>query len=266
MAPTPPALHDAPVSIPQFLLFGDSITQCSTLTLQAYLQTAYIRRFDVLNRGFSGYTAPLGLHMLKRFLSKSALSPGAPQVKVLTLFFGANDSTADLPHLADNQHVSLGDFETALREIVGYEVLKAHGTKVILITPPPIDEHQLDGTDMRRGRTAENTARYSAAVRDLAKELNVPVVDCWSLFMKKAGWAGNANEGKSLPGSLRVEQSNVLVKLLSDGLHLTTVGYELLYHELMRVIEQDLPQLAPTKLPLVLGKPNSKTQFIHWHN
>ena len=60
---------------PQFLMFGDSITEFSTLTLQPHLQTLYVRRMDVLNRGFGGYTSQTGLDVLRKFLDADLPSP-----------------------------------------------------------------------------------------------------------------------------------------------------------------------------------------------
>ena len=57
----------------QFILFGDSITQQAESQEKGFafapaLRNEYIRRLDVINRGFSGYTAQLGLHILPQFM------------------------------------------------------------------------------------------------------------------------------------------------------------------------------------------------------
>lgn len=62
-------------------------------------------------------------------------------------------------------------------------------------------------------RTAENTARYAEAVRQVGKQLNLPVVDVWTAFMKLAGM----KQGETLPGSSNVPQNEVLVRLMHDG-------------------------------------------------
>jgi hypothetical protein len=51
-------------------------------------------------------------------------------------------------------------------------------------------------------------------VKELGKEMGVPVLDVWGLFMEKAGW----KEGDSvLPGSKAAGKSQALSELLHDG-------------------------------------------------
>ena len=56
-----------------------------------------LRRADVFNRGFGGYTSSLGLAIMDGLLPP-ALSPTAADTESLptlvTIFFGANDATA----------------------------------------------------------------------------------------------------------------------------------------------------------------------------
>ncbi|RMZ82316.1 hypothetical protein DV738_g1720, partial [Chaetothyriales sp. CBS 135597] len=238
---------------PQFILFGDSITQYSHSDLVPAVSEYYIRRLDVVNRGFSGYTAPMGLNILPRFFpTLSSLSPStdsnsidvAPHVRLMTVFFGAND--ACLP--GQLQHVPLARYKQALGEIANHEVLRLHGTKLIFITPPPVDEHQLE--DGNKCRSAENTALYAAACREVVVSLGLPFVDLWSVFMTRAGWKGPGSDGK-LIGSLERERSSVLDELLSDGLHLTSLGYQLLWAELKALIESELSSEVPERLPMV---------------
>lgn len=79
-------------------------------------------------------------------------------------------------------------------------------TRVILLTPPPVNLNQRP-TDNERdlGRTKE----YAEMVIALGKELSLPVVDVWAAFWQAAG-----------------EEENGLAPLLSDGLHLTADGYQ----------------------------------------
>ena len=50
---------------PQWLLFGDSITQHSFMPggLGQSLADAYQRRLDIVNRGYGGYNTEWGLHV-----------------------------------------------------------------------------------------------------------------------------------------------------------------------------------------------------------
>lgn len=55
---------------------------------------------------------------------------------------------------------------------------------------------------------------YADACRDIGKELGVPVLDLWSVFMAEAGW----KEGEPLAGSIKNERNKVLEELLHDGM------------------------------------------------
>jgi len=229
---------------PQLLLFGDSITQWSTRTLQASLSEWYIRRLDVLNRGFSGYTAPLGLDTLQRFFPAIPPSDTHPRVRLMTVFFGANDSC--LP--GSPQHVPIERYKESLRRIIQYEGLKLHGTKVVLIVPPPVDEWQLGDNS----RTAANTAKYASACREVGRELNLPTLDLWLSFMLRAGWRGG-HDG-ALIGSRDAPKNQVLADLLSDGLHFTDMAYQLVYEDLVGLIQREVPDEAAEKLPYIFPK------------
>jgi len=94
-----------------------------------------------------------------------------------------------------------------------------HNARTILITNPPIIEEMQYAIDKAKGyplrRTAENTKRYADAIRDVGKDLGIPVVDLWSAIMLEAGWNPDSNE--PLPGSMDAPHSDVLAKYLIDG-------------------------------------------------
>lgn len=93
----------------------------------------------------------------------------------------------------------------------------AHGTKVIFITPGPVQESKQKYIDdvMEKGpkRTAANTKMYADAVVDTGKELGASVLDLWTIFATKAGW----EPGRPLPG-LMADDNPVLDELLIDGI------------------------------------------------
>jgi hypothetical protein len=64
-------------------------------------------------------------------------------------------------------------------------------------------------------RTADTTAKYAEAVRQVGKDRGVQVCDVWTAMMKEAGWtAGNTDP---LPGSEDADENAVLRRLFSDG-------------------------------------------------
>lgn len=89
-------------------------------------------------------------------------------------------------------------------------LINVHRSKIILITPPPVNEDQLNNTE----RTAENTAKYAKAVVEVGKEINVPVVDLWTAVMESVGW----KEGEPLLGKKGTSGNEKLSPIFTDGM------------------------------------------------
>lgn len=80
---------------PQFVTFGDSITQRGFAPgWTGALADAYQRRADVVNRGYSGYNTRWALQLLDRVFPppEPAAAAAAPPPRLVTIFFGANDA------------------------------------------------------------------------------------------------------------------------------------------------------------------------------
>ncbi|BCS04953.1 SGNH/GDSL hydrolase family protein [Aspergillus luchuensis] len=182
----------------QFILFGDSLTEMSSsqdygFGFHAALQHDYSRRLDVINRGFSGYNTS---HALK------------------TIFFGCND--ACLP--GNYQHIPLDIYRENLREIIQHPVVKAQNPRILILTPPPVNEYQLEAFDASEGvphpsRTANQTRKYAGAASDVALSLGVPIADLWTAFMEAVEW----REGDPLIGSREVPNHESFQQYFTDG-------------------------------------------------
>lgn len=184
------------------------------------------------------------------------------------MFFGANDAIAKEAN--NGQYVPLDDFKKNLQQILQHEAVKAHNPRLILITPPPVDEYQLEIADKAKGydtslqrRTAERTKSYADTAHEVGRELSVTVLDLWTAFMLKAGW----KQGEPLLGSSKLPRSPVLSELLYDGmftlmltiaavidswwsgLHLAPAGYRVLFDEMTKLIQATWPDQVPEKLP-----------------
>lgn len=90
--------------------------------------------------------------------------------------------------------------------------------RLLLITPPPIDEYASEADQTLRGltevlRTAEHTKKYADACREVGEDLDIAVLDMWSIIMDLAGWT----PGRELPGSKTAPKNTVLQELLTDG-------------------------------------------------
>lgn len=76
----------------------------------------------------------------------------------------------------------------------------------------------MDEADLVKGnkdplRSAEHTKAYADACRQVGAEVEVAVLDVWSIFIAKTGW----KEGEPLVGSKKVARNEILERLLSDG-------------------------------------------------
>lgn len=208
---------------PQIILFGDSITQQSFSLggWGASLADNFVRKADVLNRGYGGYNTRWALFLLHQIFP---LASEKPPVAV-TIFFGANDA-ALLGKTSTRQHVPVVEYKENLRKIIHH--LKECSPKllVVLITPPPIDEdgrmnfaRSMYGEKVMKEpeRTNEVAGIYARSCIELANELNLPSIDLWSKMQETKGWQK---------------------KFLSDGLHLTPEGNTIVYEEVVRVLSQ----------------------------
>lgn len=138
-------------------------------------------------------------------------------MRFMTVFFGANDACWPTPF--NNQSVPLPQFTANLIKILTHPSLKKHNTRVILITPPPVNEYMTWANDQIKGystprRTAEHTKEYADAAREVGKDMNVATLDLWTSIMLRAGWKPGDDP---LPGSRALAENPVLVELLRDG-------------------------------------------------
>lgn len=260
----------------QFILFGDSITQQSYSQdtppgcehpsgfFGPALADAYVRKLDVINRGFSGYNTRQALQVLPKVIP----SPQQARVRFLIVFFGANDARLPDTYPEPQQHVPLEELKENLRAIVDHPSVRAQSdARLILITPGPVHERSAMRADKEKDpsrepivrRSAQTTATYAQAVREVGKDLGVEVLDLWSAMMKHAGYHGNGVEDHSVPGTAANNDTDsasdlALRSYLHDGLHFTRTGYEVLFAELMALIKRTWPDQMPEALPFVLPR------------
>lgn len=108
-------------------------------------------------------------------------------------------------------------------DIMSHPQIKAHDPRIILVAPPPINEHLWWPRDQSNGyasvtRLAGATKTYADAVVQLGAELGLPVVNLWKAFMARTDFKADIWKlGDDLPGSLDVSQNDALVELMYDG-------------------------------------------------
>jgi lysophospholipase L1-like esterase len=187
--------------VKKILCFGDTSTEMGAVIelrgFVAQLMDRYVRRADVLLRGFTGYTTREALRILK-----TAVLDERPDFVVL--FFGTNDSA--LP--GQIQHVPVAEYRENLQRMAT-EIVTA-GAWILFVTPPPVDERRV------RSRTMDHTALYAQACREVAEEMRAPLVDLFERLQREPDWAK---------------------KCLLEGLHLSSLGMNILYEELARALD-----------------------------
>lgn len=163
--------------------------------------------------------------------------------------FGAND--ACLPDAPTNQHIPCETYKANLKALITHAAVVAHRPKIILATPPPIDEARQEVTDTSKGnplcRRAVVTAKYAEAVREVARDIggDLLLLDLWSAFMEEAirNTPDHYHNGPVL-GSSELGESKALSYLMPDGLHFGGEGYRLFFRLLLSVIDSKWP--SPT--------------------
>ncbi|KAK5690157.1 hypothetical protein LTR17_026014 [Elasticomyces elasticus] len=142
-------------------------------------------------------------------------------MRILLIMFGANDARLPNTPGGPDQHVPLEDFKSNIRHMVSHPSVTAHeSVKIILVTPPPVDERKCLAADQEKLPTIDNN--------------------------------NGSHQQHLLRRSLEAPENSTLQSFLSDGLHFTGEGYRLLFTKLMLLIEREWPELMPGKLPLRL--------------
>lgn len=139
----------------------------------------------------------------------------APRIRLLTIWFGANDACVK----PSPQHVPLDKFTENIRTIVQMitspsSAYYSPDTKIILMTPPPVNTIQRSADLASRNpplaldRKFDVTKLYADAVKSVADEEKIALLDVWTTFWEAAG------------------SEEALSKYLSDGLHPSALGYD----------------------------------------
>ena len=152
-----------------------------------------------------------------------------------------------IPLPTTSQHVPIDQYKENLTKIVTHPNVLAHKPKILLVTPPPMDQIKVTKLDKEEGhisaiRTFDISASYSEKAREVARENpSVILVDLWQAIMDKAiamapndyqaggPWLGSPENGKQ--GGLH--------QLLPDGLHMSGDAYRVLYEQVKPHIGQE---------------------------
>lgn len=221
------------------LCFGDSLTQRGWNIQQhgwvAQMAHAYLRRLDILNRGFSGFNSRWAKHLLPQILPPTAISQNSSQIKSMTLWFGSNDAQFS----GYKCHVPLDEFKENLQSLIDMvkdpvSTTYSETIKIIMLTPTPVDDKMWAQRMLEEENIAvpdrcyQTTLKYTEVVRQVAQQNNLPLVDVWNEM---------------------VDQKE---KYLMDGLHLNREGNDLVFELLMGCVKDNYPELYPDNIPFVV--------------
>lgn len=233
---TPPALPPAPRP-GGILLFGDSTTAPrGVVKVYAGLIQAALRESedapDVHNAGVPSNTT---VDALKRVQADVL----AHRPRIVVMQFGINDSTVDVwkKPPATQPRVSLEAYVANYRRLI--RLVHEAGARVILMTTNPLRwsprMRELYGRppyhpEAEDGFEAPFLLRYNEAVRSLARELDLPLVDVHAAY----------------PTFAKQHQTSV-AGLLPDGAHPGDLGHQLVAGLLLPVLLEQLRLQGPDK-------------------
>lgn len=195
----------------QIVALGDSLTQLGadirTAGWVAQIQNTCTGKIDILNRGLSGYTTRYVRIVLPQ------LKIDWNEVLFVTILLGSNDSC--IPDQAESRNVPISEYTINLREIINYVLAQGIAPeRIILITPPPVDEVREEEICKTRRHTNDLTKIYAETVTALAAEAGTKLIHLYAQMMSIPNWKS----------------------FLSDGLHLSRDGNQLLYEEVNKLI------------------------------
>lgn len=221
----------------KILLLGDSLTQLGWDGWAGQLAHTYQRRADVINRGMAGYNTRWFLHYADSDTGRSDVwEQGADSVKLVTIFFGANDSS-DIK-LNPRHHVPLQEFKNNLDVLIS-KSRERYGKDVAIVVvaaPPVVHEQRLAFQKERFGdkatgeleRNLELSEKYAQAALAVAEKHELPSVHLWKLMQDEDGCES----------------------FFYDGLHFTPKGNQFVAQALLDEIKKSYPKLAVHADPL----------------
>lgn len=126
-------------------------------------------------------------------------------------------------------------FKENLTSIITHERIKAHNPKILLVTPPPLDEIRLIKLDLEYGhkaatRHAAVSSAYSEAVRQVASAVaDVVLIDLHKGVMDKAISMTPDYEPTGPPLGHPGGKQGGLEVLVPDGLHINGDAYRVFF-------------------------------------
>lgn len=149
------------------------------------------------------------------------------------VLLGANDACIPIP--TNTQGIPIDQYKENLIKIITHDHIKAHNPKILLVTPPPVDEIRITALDLALGhpqatRQAAVSAAYSETARKVAAEIpGVVVVDLQKAIMDKAVSTTPDLDASGPPLGYPGGKRGTLEQLLPDGLHMSGEAYKVFF-------------------------------------
>ncbi len=169
------SVYSAEEPLTTIVCFGDSITKRGYPQILGELVGA-----ETVNAGVAGHNSSQGLRRIKNDVLEH-------EPDIVVIFFGTNDIRVD----SDKAHVPLKNYRQNLLEIIKKCV--EIGAKPVLCSPPPILEEVYFKRHERAkyeqaGGLKKLLADYSTAVKKIATEQKIPLVDLNTKLVKETTW------------------------------------------------------------------------------
>lgn len=171
---------------------------------------------------------------------------------LVVIFWGANDAA-----IHGIQGIPVDEYKNRLKEQIQqvrstgnlysqrvYNKSDENFTKVILVTPPPVDDEKWlkerkdkaklsdnlmskeDLDNIGLDRDHKTTGIYANAAKEIANECNCPVIDLYNDMQKKESFSD----------------------YLNDGLHFSSAGNDFMFKSLRGTIKKTFPELVPENI------------------
>ena len=210
------------------IMFGDSTTAARPGAVKKVYPERVEEALQSIGSSLPVYNAGIGGSTTRDALKRLERDVLRHKPRVVVMQFGINDSAVDVWKTppATEPRVPLAEYRDNVRQLTS--AVRTSGARVILMTTNPIrwtsllrDKYGKDpyDPDSEEGFDSLNLAGYNDALRELAKELEVPIVDVRTAY---AGFA--AGKGTTVNG------------LLLDGMHPNDLGHELVAEMLLPAI------------------------------
>lgn len=244
----------------QIMLIGDSITEYSIQTHQnnigwgALLSNKYNNKADILIRARESHTSRSIIKFIPFFLQNVI-----PDLVILTI--GSNDASIK----TWPQHVPLDEYKINIINII--EILQKHGVKkILLVTPPPMLTNEWNDFSSNKWnipkdiKSVELTQAYAQVIINISQEFvnnDIYLVDLWYDLRKDAlmqldesQWdLRTLKQDPESPSKTTNKDKWLNPIMFIDGLHLSNHGNELFYHEIIKAIQNNIPELSASNIP-----------------